>query len=59
MNYDKKRKRQSGRQARQVQDCYSIYIDDLGKIHSKLVKARKPLKDFEFISDNPATPASA
>jgi hypothetical protein len=41
MNYTKKRKRQSGRQARQVQDCYKIWIDDEAKIHATVVKARK------------------
>ncbi len=39
MNLDKKRKRQSGRQARKVQDRYSIWIDDAGKVHSKRYKA--------------------
>lgn len=45
MNYEKKRKRNSGRQARQVQDCYKIWIDDEAKIHATLVKARKKLPE--------------
>ena len=50
MNYDKKRKRQSGRQARMVQDCYSCYIDDEGKIHAKLYRARPPEFSHGFAS---------
>ncbi len=42
MNLDKKRKRQAGRQARKVQDHYSIWIDDAGKVHAKRYKARNP-----------------
>lgn len=41
MNYNKKRKRQSGRQARKVQDCYKIWFDDEAKIHATQFKARK------------------
>lgn len=42
MNYEKKRKRQSGRQSRKVQDCYSVWIDEAGKIHGKLYQGRDP-----------------
>lgn len=46
MNHDKKRKRQNGRQTKLTQDCYQVWIDDDGKVHSKLVKARKKATDF-------------
>lgn len=50
MNYDKKRKRQSGRQAKQVQDCYKIWIDEAGKIGATLVKARKKApEDYDLV----------
>lgn len=45
MNFDKKRKRQSGRQARQTQDTYKIWIDEEVKIHATLQKAAKKPKD--------------
>lgn len=47
MNYDKKRKRQSGRQARQVQDTYRIWLNEEGKIRSSLQKARKKANSSE------------
>lgn len=45
MNYEKKRKRQNGRQARKPQDSYSIYIDEACKIHAKLIKSLDKSRD--------------
>lgn len=55
MNYDKKRKRQSGRQAKQVQESYRLLIDERGEVHAKLIKARKKVK--ELLSYTELTPA--
>ena len=46
MNLDKKRKRQSGRQAKQVQVTYQVWIDDQCKVHAKLIKPRKKIKEL-------------
>lgn len=45
MNYDKKRKRQSGNQAKQMQDSYQVWFDDECKVHGKAIKARKKVKE--------------
>lgn len=44
MNYEKKRKRQSGRQDKQEQGLYKIWIDSQHKIHATFVKPRKKPK---------------
>lgn len=41
MNYDKKRKRNRGRQARKVQDTYQVWIDDKCNVHAKLIKGKQ------------------
>lgn len=51
MNYEKKRKRQSGRQAKQVQDTYRVWIDEEAKIHAKLFKARKKVSEMPAYID--------
>lgn len=41
MNYQKKRNRLSGRQSRQPQDIYQVYVDNEGKVNGRAVKARR------------------
>lgn len=41
MNYDKKRKRQSGRQKRNCEPKYKIWIDEWDHLHATIDKAIK------------------
>jgi hypothetical protein len=46
MNYEKKRKRQSGRQKRK-EPQYKIYIDEECRIHAAIEKSQKRTKSVE------------
>lgn len=41
MNYEKKRKRQNGRQKRNSEPTYKIWIDEEAKIHATFEKAKR------------------
>ncbi len=51
MNYEKKRKRQNARQARQQQDTYKVWIDDQCKVHAKLIKPGKKVTEMPSYID--------
>jgi hypothetical protein len=41
MNYEKKRKRNSGRQKRQSEPTYKIWIDEAARIHATVEKPKR------------------